>query len=199
MSKSRKTFYQNRKKENFYKQAKKQKVRARSYYKLEFIDKKFHIIKENNTILDLGCAPGGWVEYIDDKLENAKIIGIDLLEVKNQHEFSDKVQIIQDDMKNFRQYHDEEVDLILSDMAPEFSGDSKMDRGRTHQLNFLTLELAKDYLKKDGNLAFKTFEGEDLQDVRNKAREMFRIVKDYKPAASQKKSSEVFIMCFKKK
>lgn len=199
MSNSKKEFYEERKKENFYKKAKKTKVRARSYFKLENIDKKFKIVKDNSTILDLGCAPGGWVEYLDNKLKNSKIIGIDILEVKNQHEFSKNVEIIKDDMRNFTNYHKEKVDLVLSDMAPEFSGNSKVDRGRTHQLNFLTLDLCKEDLKDGGNLIFKSFEGEDIEEVRKRAKKMFKIVKDYKPDASQKKSSEVFIVCIRKK
>ena len=73
------------------------------------------------------------------------------------------------------------------------------DRGRCHKLNLMTIEFCKDNLKTGGNLAFKTFEGEDLGFVRNKAKEIFETVKDYKPKSSQKKSAEAFIVCLNKK
>lgn len=199
MSKSKRSYFKKRTKEGYYKQAKRLNVRARSYFKLEQLDKKFNLIKENQVILDLGSAPGGWLEYCDNKIKHSTIIGVDLLEIKNQQEFSNNVKIFQDDMRNIKDNLEGPVDLMLSDMAPEFSGDSKVDRGRTHQLNFLTLELAQDYLKQNGNLAFKTFEGEDLNKVKNKAKTLFKQVKDFKPDSSQKGSAEQFIVCLKKK
>lgn len=198
MTTSRKGFYKNRKKEGFYKKAKEFNVRARSYFKLEQIDNKFDLIKENMHIIDLGCAPGGWLQYIDRKINKGKVIGIDLLEIKKKNEFSENIEIIEDDFNNIEDYTNEKFDLVLSDMAPEFSGDIKMDKGRTHKLNIKTLEFCENHLKIRGNLAFKSFEGEDIQDVYKKARNMFEIVKVYKPISSQKKSTEVFIVCLNK-
>ncbi len=199
MSKTKREFSNARKRENFYKQAKEIDVRARSYFKLEQIDKKYSILKDGLTIIDLGAAPGGWLQYIDKKINNGKIIGIDLLEIKKKFEFSEKVQIIEDDFDEIENYISEKFDLVLSDMAPEFSGDSRADRGRTHKLNLKTIEFCKKHLKTDGNLVFKTFEGEDLDTVRNEAKNLFRIVKEFKPDSSQKKSSEIFQICISKK
>lgn len=198
MTTSRKGFYKGRKKEGFYKKAKELNVRARSYFKLEQIDNKFDLIKENMHIIDLGCAPGGWLQYIDRKINKGKVIGIDLLEIKKKNEFSENIDIIEDDFNNIEDYTNEKFDLVLSDMAPEFSGDIKMDKGRTHKLNIKTLEFCETHLKKRGNLAFKSFEGEDIQDVYKKARNMFEIVKVYKPISSQKKSTEIFVVCLNK-
>ena len=208
MSKSLKQFAANRQKEYYYREAKKIEVRARSFFKLEQLDKKFELLKEKMTVIDLGCAPGGWLQYIDSKLKKANIVGIDLLEVKKQHEFSENVHIIEDDFAEIHYYikkleltsneHKEAFDLVLSDMAPEFSGDSKVDRGRAHKLNVQTLDFCKEYLKKGGNCAFKTFGGEDLEFVRKLAKSIFKEIKEYKPNSSQKKSSEMFIVCFDK-
>lgn len=199
MTNSRESFISRRKSEGYYKEAQKMNVRARSYFKLEQLNLKFNLLKNGQTIIDLGAAPGGWLEYMDKTLNNAKIIGIDLLEIKKQHEFSDRVEIIEDDIKNIGEYKLGKFDLVLSDMAPEFSGDSAMDRGRTHNLNLMTIEFCELHLKQGGNLVFKTFEGEDLDHVRMKAKKMFDKVKDYKPNSSQKKSSELFIICQNKK
>lgn len=188
-----------RKKETFYKKAKEMNLRARSYFKLEQIENKYKLIHNNMKILDLGCAPGSWLQLIDSKVENAKIVGIDLLEVKKQQEFSKNVEIIEDDFNNIEDYIDYKFDLILSDMAPEFSGKSAFDKGRTHKLNLLTIDFSKNHLKKGGNLAFKSFEGEDLDHVRNIARKNFKYIKEFKPESSQKKSAEVFIICFSRK
>lgn len=198
MTKSFKSFSKNRHKEVYYKDAKKIEVRARSYFKLEQIDNKFELIKDNMNIIDLGCAPGGWLEYIDSKVKTGQIVGIDLLEIRSQHEFSSNVKIIEDDFNEIESYKLGEFDLVLSDMAPEFCGDSKADRGRCHKLNLETIEFCSKHLIKGGNLAFKTFGGEDLDYIRDKCRKMFDEVKEFKPNSSQKKSSEMFIICLKK-
>jgi 23S rRNA (uridine2552-2'-O)-methyltransferase len=187
-----------RKKENYFKQAKKLNVRARSYFKLEQLDKKFNLIKDNMNIIDLGAAPGGWLQYIDSKVENARIVGIDLLEIKKPKEFSENVEIIEDDFANLEDYVDCEFDLVLSDMAPEFSGNAQVDKGRTHKLNLMVLDFCKVHLKKGGNCVFKSFEGEDLPYVREQAKKIFGKVREFKPMSSQKKSSETFILCFRK-
>jgi len=200
MTSSREEFLMKRKREGFYKKAKEINVRARSYFKLEQLDNKFNLIKEGMNIIDLGCAPGGWLEYIDKKLEGkkAKIIGIDLLEIKRQSDFSSKVEIIEDNFNNIEEYNLNKFDLVLSDMAPEFSGDSRADRGRCHKLNIATIKFCEKHLKQGGNLAFKTFGGEDLEYVRTKAKKLFKEIKEYKPTSSQGKSAELFIFCQKK-
>lgn len=191
-------FRKNRKKEQYYKEAKKHNVRARSYFKLKQLDEKFNIIKDNIKIIDLGCSPGGWLEYIDEKIKTGKIIGIDLLEVKKQQEFSKNIEIIQDNFNNIQDYTKDKFDLILSDMAPEFTGNSTLDRGKTHKLNVETIKYAKEHLENNGILAFKSFEGEDLPWVKSHAKKVFKIVKEFKPKSSQVKSAETFIVCFNK-
>ncbi len=188
-----------RKKETFYKKAKEMNLRARSYFKLEQVDKKYKLIHNNSKILDLGCAPGGWLQYIDSKIEIGEIIGIDLLDVKKQHEFSKNITIIEDDFNNIEDYNLGKFDLIVSDMAPEFSGKPAMDKGKTHKLNILTIDFAAIHLKKGGNLLFKSFEGEDLDHVRNIARKNFKYIKEFKPQSSQQKSAETFIVGFSRK
>ena len=198
MTKSTANFKAQRKKENYTKQAKKDNIRARSYFKLQQLDNKFELINDNMTIIDLGCAPGGWLQYIDSKVTKGKIVGIDLLTVPKHDEFSERVEIIEDDFDNIEDYVSEKFDLVLSDMAPEFSGNAQVDKGRTHKLNLKVLEFCREHLKGGSNCAFKSFEGEDLEYVIKKAKEMFQVVKHYKPASSQKKSAEVFVVCFVK-
>ncbi|MDA3856006.1 MAG: RlmE family RNA methyltransferase [Candidatus Woesearchaeota archaeon] len=193
-------YIKKRNKEQYFKQAKEKKVRARSYFKLKQLNEKYELLKEGHTIIDLGAAPGGWLQYIDETLKTGKIIGIDLLEIEKQKEFSEKIEIIEDDFNNIEEYlkEGEKFNLVLSDMAPEFSGNSQVDRGRTHKLNMITIEFCKKHLKQGGKLLFKSFEGEDLPNVKKKAKEIFEVVKEFKPKSSQQKSCETFMMCFNK-
>jgi len=122
-----------------------------------------------------------------------------LLKVDKQSEYSSNVKIIQGDFNLVLIDPKDEFDLILSDMAPEFSGDSKVDRGRTHKLNLETIKLSKRLLKKKGSLVIKTFEGEDIKLVREQMKKLFFEVRDYKPQSSKKGSSEFYIVGLKKK
>ena len=200
MSRKRTNYMNERVKEGFFKQSKKEDVRARSFYKLEQLDKKFKLFSNVNTVLDLGCAPGGWCEYVSKNYTNVKIIGVDLLPIRRRHEFGKNVTFIEDDFNNLKEYvQDQQFDLIISDIAPEFSGDSQIDRGRTHKANNETIELSKEFLQKGGNLIFKTFEGTGLDDVRRNAKIQFREIKEFKPQSSQLKSSETFLVCLGRK
>ena len=202
MTNSKRTFIEMRKKENFTKKKDKLKVRARSYFKLEQIDNKFNLVKENFKILDLGCAPGAFLEYINKKLlgKNFNAVGFDILEVKNQFEFSN-TKVINDSFENISDYFEkEEFDLILCDIAEEFSGNKNADRGRVHKINLKVIDISKKYLKKNSNLVFKSFYGDDYDNfVLKKAKSTFERVVEYKPISSQKKSSEFYVVCLNKK
>ena len=201
MSRKQGNYMNKRVKENFFKKSKEINVRARSYFKLEQLDNKFKLFKDVHTVLDLGCAPGGWVQYINKTHPHIAVTGVDLLPIRHQHEFNENTRFIEDDFHNLNDYleENEQFDLIISDMAPEFSGDSKIDRGRVHDLNHTTLKLCDIYLKEGGNVVFKSFGGSDLEGVRKVALRMFKEVKEYKPHSSDTKSPEFFIVCFHKK
>ncbi len=204
MTNSNKTFFSKRKDENFYKQAKKLNLRARSYFKIEHIDTKYSLIKPNMKILDLGCAPGAFLEYVDRKLagKNFDLTGIDLLEIRNKFEFSEKIKLICDDFFNLKEHitdlDNHIYDLILCDMSPEFSGNQKMDVGRTHKLNLDVIFFAQKHLRTKGNLVLKTFFGEEYEKIKKIIKKNFFELREYKPQSSQKKSSEVFLICLKK-
>lgn len=198
MTKSFKEFASQRYKEGFYRGAKKYELRARSYYKLEHIDKKYNIFQNASLIVDLGCAPGSWLQYLDTNLDNCSIIGVDLLQIRRPQEFSENVEIIEDDFNEIKNHISQNFDVVLSDMAPEFSGDNKADRGRTHKLNVEVLDFCKNHLKKNGNAVIKTFGGEDLEFVRKLAKKQFEVVKELKPTSSQKRSPELFLICMNK-
>ena len=195
---SSKSFIKQRVQENFFKKKTKLKVRARSFFKLEEIDEKFNLIKSDISILDLGCAPGSWIEFIDKKLKGFKfkLIGIDLLDVRRAFEFSNNVTILKCDFFDFDTK--DFFDLILSDMAIEFSGNLKKDKGLTHNLNYSTIRFCDVNLKKNGNLVFKTFYGEEYDNILKEVKKKFKKVVEYKPRSSQTKTPEIFMICLNK-
>jgi 23S rRNA (uridine2552-2'-O)-methyltransferase len=203
MTNSNKRFFDKKRNESYYKKKIELKVRARSYFKLENIDKKFNFINPNMSIIDLGCAPGAWLEYINNKLKDKKfdLIGIDLLEVRNQFQFKN-TKVIYDDFNNILDHinEDKKFDLVLSDLAQEFSGNDITDRGRCHKLNVETLNFSKVHLRKGKNLVFKSFYGKDYDgSVLPLAKVMFNRIVELKPLSSQKKSSEFYVICLEKK
>lgn len=199
MSRKQGNYMNKRVKENFFKQSKELKVRARSYFKLEQLDNKFNLFEDVTDVLDLGCAPGGWTEYINKTYPHIKIVGVDLLPIRHVHEFNENVEFIEDDFNDLEHYvKDRKFDLIISDMAPEFSGVSKIDRGRVHDMNHTTLQMCKKYLREGGNLAIKSFGGSDLAGVRKVAQKLFKRIKEYKPHSSDQSSPEFFLVCFKR-
>ncbi len=174
--------------------AKRDKVRARSYYKLQEIDKKFRILIGKKRILDLGCAPGGWLLYLDKNSTASEIVGIDVLEVKNKAQFSDRVKIIKED---FREYiSDKQFDLILCDIAPEFTGIKERDYKNAYDLNIKTIKLSTKLLSNNGILVMKTFQNEYLEEIEKLIRKKFKKYKLYKPLSSRASSPEIYVIGF---
>ncbi len=191
-------WYSEKKREHFYKQAKKEGYRARSAYKLKQIQKKFNIIKTGDLVLDLGCAPGGWSQVAKELVgKNGKVIGVDILPVKK----IDDITFIKGDMtkdntiNNIKEIICEnKVDTVLSDMSPDISGNYDMDQARSIYLCTKALETAEIFLKKDGIFVCKAFEGRDINDFIEKLKTKFKSIKRFSPKASRKSSSEIYII-----
>ena len=191
-------WYFEKKKEHYYKQAKKAGYRARSAYKLKQIQKKFNIFRKGNYVVDLGAAPGGWSQVAKNLVgENGLIVGIDLLEIKPIN----GVSFIQGDMTKEESLNriselldGSKVDIIISDMSPDISGNYSIDQARSVFLCQKALNAAEILLKEKGNFVCKIFSGEDLEDFFNEVKKKFRFVKIYSPPASRKSSSEVYIV-----
>lgn len=167
-------------------------LRARSYFKLEAIDKKFNIIKKGQKILDLGTAPGSWIIYIIQKTEgDAELHGIDLKPIKpikapSFHFYQKDIFDIDSD------FFDNPFDMILSDMAPDTSGSQNLDSMRSAELVEKTIHLSLKWLHTNGSMVIKYLQGPDFEELRTSMRKSFSVVRQYKPPASRKKSSEIF-------
>ena len=191
-------WYQEKKREHFYKEAKKVGYRARSAFKLKQIQNRFKILKKGSVVVDLGAAPGGWSQVAKEIVgKDGVVIGIDLSPVKP----ISGVTFLQGDMTEETSVNElidiiggKKVDVVLSDMSPNISGNYSVDQARSVYLCEQALSTAELVLKSGGFFICKIFEGEDLKDFVGKVGKKFINVKQFSPPASRKSSSEVYII-----
>ncbi len=181
------------------KQAQREGKRSRAVFKLtEILDEHGLAIRKNSVIVDLGCAPGSWSEEISKRIgPEGLVIGIDLLPLKP----IEGVTLIQGDFDSpegqkalNEALNGRQIDMVVSDMAPEMSGSKLVDQMRMIGLNEMTLHFAREHLKPGGDLLMKTFMGEGYDQFRRELGMAFIRVKNIKPAASRKTSSEFFLL-----
>tara|TARA_E500000331_G_C17027035_1_gene613485 strand:- start:143 stop:727 length:585 start_codon:yes stop_codon:yes gene_type:complete len=184
-------------KDHYFHKAKKDGYAARSFYKIEEIDKKNRIISSGNKVLDLGCSPGSWLQYVSRKVgSSGQVLGVDLEPVKIS--LPSHVIVIKGDI--FKLTYEElkikggQADVILSDMAPKTSGIRTTDAHRSYELNKKVLNLANDALCPEGLLLLKAFQGILLDELSSEFRKMFANVKFCKPKSSRMESIEIFIL-----
>ncbi|MBC7464772.1 MAG: RlmE family RNA methyltransferase [Bdellovibrio sp.] len=191
-------------KDHYYKKAKEQNFAARSVFKLEEIDQKFKIVHPKQKVLDCGASPGSWSQYCSKKIGlEGRILGIDLspVEVKLNN-----AVFIQADLRDLNLAQtmkdngfDPIFDLVISDMAPKTTGIRITDQARSFELCKLALNLAKQYLKKDGTFVCKLFHSDDFTTLRDLIKNEFQRVEIVKPEATRKISKEIFLVGLKKK
>ena len=184
-------------KDIYVKRSKIEGYRSRAVYKLEEIEKKFKIFRNGISVIDLGAAPGGWSQYLSKNIKNAKILSIDLMEMeKIKNTFQIKGDFTESDSKKqIKDYFGERVDMVLSDMAANTTGNKNMDSLVTGELCMEAMDFAKEILKIDGKFVAKIFMGTLFNDILLKAKKTFKKVNIYKPPASRKNSKESFIIC----
>ncbi len=181
----------------FVQAAKAKGYRARSAFKLIEMHEKFEIFKNKQTIIDLGSAPGGWLQVAKEFSKNSEIIGVDLLKM----EAIDGVTFIQGDFlaKNTQEeikqiIKDKKFDVILSDMSPSTSGHKSSDHLRIIALCEEVFNFAKLHLAKDGFLIMKVFQGGASGNMLMEIRKRFTTIKHFKPKASRKESPELYLI-----
>lgn len=187
----------------YYFAAQKQGFVARSIFKLEEIDQDFSLIKGSARVLDLGCSPGSWLQYVGKKLgPKGCIVGVDLLPVKVS--VSCAFHFIQGDAfeldpNSLMETAGGPFDVVLSDMAPNTSGIRSLDQDRSMALCEHTLDLAERVLAPGGNFCVKVLEGGDMPLFLNKCRQIFKEVKVRRPKGTRKTSIETYVLGFGKK
>ena len=172
--------------------------RSRAVFKLEQIDRKERLLKRGMTVIDLGSAPGSWSQYVTETLDGeCRIIGVDLLPMDTLA----SVEFIQGDFREdevlqaLKQALGEtRADLVMSDMAPNISGNKAVDQPRSMYLAELAIELAGEVLRPGGDFICKLFQGAGTDDFIADARRRFERVRAMKPEASRPGSREVYLV-----
>lgn len=192
--------------DHYFKKAKQEQYPARSVYKLQEIDKRFHLLKPGQKILDLGAAPGSWTLYAARKTgEKGRVMAVDLQDVREalapelkELAFPDCVSFHQEDVFTRSPAFEEALsawrpfDLVLSDMAPRTIGVKSADQARSLDLALQALDLARNLLIKDGAFVVKLFMGPDAKELTDAMRKLFSEVKNFKPKSSRAESKETF-------
>jgi len=184
--------------DEFVKKAQKLGLRSRAVFKIEEINKKDKLIKPGMKVVDLGAAPGGWSEYavkiVGDKgqvvacdiLPMDSIAGVDILEGDFREEAVLNALLKRIDGKN--------IDVVMSDMAANMTGNESADSARSMYLVELALDMCNDVLKKNGSFVVKVFQGDGFEQFMKDVRAAFKVVKTRKPESSRARSREVYLV-----
>ena len=183
----------------YFKKSKQEGFRSRAVYKLQEINDKHKILKNGLSVIDVGAAPGGWSQFIIEKYKNCKLLSIDLKEIEP---IGNSFQIIGDfnqesSKEKIINYFKEKIDLVMSDMAVNTTGNKNLDAIVTGELCLEALRFAKDQLKPNGSFVSKIFMGSTFNEIIGEAKLTFKETNIYKPPSSRKESKESFIICKK--
>ena len=171
--------------------------RSRAIYKLKEIDEKFKILKDVITVIDLGAAPGSWSQYLSQSINHGKILAVDILEFKTINKVHQLIgDFTQENSKEkIREFFDKKVDLVVSDMAVNTTGNKNLDSIVTGELCIDAMAFAKGQLNHKGKFISKLFMGTSFQEIVYEAKKIFKEVRVFKPLSSRKDSKENFIIC----
>jgi len=183
--------------DQFFKKSKTLGYRSRASFKLIELNKKYKFLKRNTNLLDLGSFPGGWSQVASQIIRAGRIMSID---IKNMDPIKDvrffKGDILSNETKSaVIKYFKFNLDVILSDMAADTTGNKSLDSIRTNQLCADVINFSKETLKPKGVLVSKIFMGEDFLEVKNLAKSTFNKVNFFKPKSSRKESKETYLHC----
>ena len=183
--------------DQFFKKAKVLGYKSRAAFKLIELNEKFNFIKKNSNLLDIGSTPGGWSQVAAKIITNGKILAIDILPMEKinnvsflNNDFSDSTTQVKI-LKRFK----DKIDVIVSDMAENTTGNKTVDSIRTNSLCTDVINFSLKTLTNKGSLVCKLFMGEDFLEVKNLAKKNFKNVDFYKPESSRSESKETYIIC----
>ena len=183
--------------DQFFKKSKTLGYRSRSAFKLIELNKKYKFIKKNTKLLDIGAYPGGWAQVTSKIITTGKILSLDtkkMDEIKN-------VSFLQSDFleentkDKILEFFKDKLDVVISDMAANTTGNKSLDCIRTNQLCAEVVEFSLKILKPNGVLISKLFMGDDFIEVKELAKSRFKKVEFFKPEASRNESKETYLHC----
>jgi 23S rRNA (uridine2552-2'-O)-methyltransferase len=188
-------------KDHYYRRAKEEGYRARSAYKLLQINQKFHLIKKGDRVVDLGAAPGGWLQVAKELAgKDGRIVGVDLEAIEPipgvvtfQADITKEstVELIKEAIGG-------EADVVICDAAPNLSGAWDVDHARSIDLSTSALAMAKKLLRPRGHFLAKVFQGDMFTDFLDEVKQEFSQVQAHSPAASRKESAEMYVVAKKR-
>ena len=183
--------------DQFFKKAKVLGYKSRAAFKLIELNKKFNLIKKNSNLLDIGSTPGGWSQVASKIITNGKILAIDITPMEKldnviflNNDFSEE-SVQNKILKTFK----DKIDVIVSDMAENTTGNKTVDSIRTNSLCTDVINFSLKALTNKGSMVCKLFMGEDFLEVKNLAKKNFKNVDFFKPESSRSESKETYIIC----
>jgi 23S rRNA (uridine2552-2'-O)-methyltransferase len=189
--------------DQYVKQAQQQGLRSRAAFKLMELDEKYHLLHKGMRVVDLGSAPGSWTQVVQRKIgDSGRIVALDILPMNPladvtfiQGDFTEDgpLALLEDALNGHN------LDLVMSDMAPNMSGMGAVDQPRAMYLAELALDFAKKWLEPGGSFVVKAFHGEGFDDFVRQARSLFERVQVRKPSASRPRSREVYVLGHRRK
>jgi 23S rRNA (uridine2552-2'-O)-methyltransferase len=184
----------------YYRRAKEEGYRARSAYKLLQINEKFHLIKKGDSVVDLGAAPGGWLQVAHQLTgKEGKVVGVDLEPIEPiQGVVTFQADITKESTVDLvKEALGGDADVVICDAAPNLSGAWDMDHARSIDLSRSALAMAMKLLKPRGNFLAKVFQGDMFPDFLAEVKKEFSSVQAHSPAASRKESAEMYVVAKK--
>jgi len=178
--------------DKFTRRSRDEGFRARSVYKLIFLNRKYRIIKKENKVLDLGCWPGSWLQVITQL--NAHAVGVDIKQITSMPGVKFILGDVKDEKTISKIKTHGKFDVVLSDLSPNTSGNRQLDQERSLELCEIAFKIARDLLKNKGNFVCKLFQGGEFENFLNDVKKKFYFVKSTKPEASKKSSKEMYIV-----
>ena len=184
--------------DHYRKLAHEQGYRSRSAYKLIELNKAYRLIGPGFYVLDLGCAPGGWIQVASQLVGNqGKVLGIDSSYVEDIPGADIIIANIEDEsiVAEILEYFKQKVNSVICDLSPNVTGNWSVDHARQISLNYSCAKIMDNVLAYKGNALFKVFDGEYSNEFRDYLKKKFAKVKLTKPKASRKPSSELYFVC----
>ena len=192
-----KNWINKQKRDIYVRKSKIEGYRSRAVYKLQEIEEKYKLIKNGMSVVDLGAAPGSWSEYISRKYKNTRLVSIDLKEMEPientlqiKGDFTDETN-----QKKILDHFKDKIDLVVSDMAVNTTGNKNVDSLVTGELSMEAMHFSLKTLKKNGVFISKIFMGSSFNEIVELAKKNFKEFHVYKPPSSRKESKESFIIC----
>ena len=183
--------------DQFFKKSKTLGYRSRASFKLIELNEKFKFLKKDSLLLDLGSSPGGWAQVAAKIIKNGKILSIDLKKMKpiKSVEFFNCDIFERSTKQKIESFFNSKLDVIISDMAADTTGNKSLDSIRTNQLCSEVLNFSSKILKPNGVFVSKLFMGDDFLEVKYLAKSLFKNVNFFKPVSSRNESKETYLHC----